>query len=150
MNSQRFIKENEISDLIIKDNDCSSHFQWTQTYKNLTLDLVTFNPKHNNYFLLHSITKQNLNNNSNVYILILDEMLAVSDKDFERKSISLINSKIKDENKFSPKIEASTDDFTCHKCKSKKCSYYQLQTRSADEPMTTFVTCLNCNARWKC
>ncbi len=32
-------------------------------------------------------------------ILILDEMLAVSDKDFERKSISLINSKIKDENK---------------------------------------------------
>ena len=52
--------------------------------------------------------------------------------------------------KFSPKIEASTDDFTCHKCKSKKCSYYQLQTRSADEPMTTFVTCLNCNARWKC
>ena len=58
--------------------------------------------------------------------------------------------KIKDENKFSPKLEASTDDFTCHKCKSKKCSYYQLQTRSADEPMTTFVTCLNCNARWKC
>tara|TARA_B000000437_G_C11501807_1_gene247361 strand:- start:64 stop:480 length:417 start_codon:yes stop_codon:yes gene_type:complete len=75
MNSQRFIKENEISDLIKKDNDCSSHFQWTQTYKNLTLDLVTFNPKHNNYFLLHSITKQNLNNNSNVYILILDEMI---------------------------------------------------------------------------
>ena len=58
--------------------------------------------------------------------------------------------KIKDENKFSLKLEASTDDFTCHKCKSKKCSYYQLQTRSADEPMTTFVTCLNCNARWKC
>jgi len=40
--------------------------------------------------------------------------------------------------------------FTCAKCKSKKTSYYQLQTRSADEPMTTFVTCLNCNKRWKC
>ena len=25
------------------------------------------------------------------------------------------------------KIEASTDDFTCFKCKSKKFSYYQLQ-----------------------
>ena len=57
--------------------------------------------------------------------------------------------KIKDENKFSPKIEASTDDFTCSKCKSKKCTFYQLQTRSADEPMTTFVTCLNCGKRWK-
>lgn len=57
--------------------------------------------------------------------------------------------KIKDENKFSPKIEASTDDFQCSKCKSKKCTFYQLQTRSADEPMTTFVTCLNCGNRWK-
>tara|TARA_Y100000768_G_scaffold351103_1_gene301780 strand:- start:5500 stop:6009 length:510 start_codon:yes stop_codon:yes gene_type:complete len=58
--------------------------------------------------------------------------------------------KIKDQNRYSPKIEASTDNFTCWKCKSKKCSYYQLQTRSADEPMTTFVTCLDCGNRWKC
>ncbi len=64
------------------------------------------------------------------------------------KLISL--KKIKDENFYTPKIEASTDNFTCYKCKSKKCSYYQLQTRSADEPMTTFVTCLECSNRWKC
>ncbi len=40
--------------------------------------------------------------------------------------------------------------FKCSKCKSKKTEYFQLQTRSADEPMTTFVTCLNCGKRWKC
>jgi transcription elongation factor S-II len=40
--------------------------------------------------------------------------------------------------------------FTCNKCKSKKTTYYQLQTRSADEPMTTFVSCLNCGKNWKC
>ena len=40
--------------------------------------------------------------------------------------------------------------FKCGKCKSKKTTYYQLQTRSADEPMTTFVTCLACMNRWKC
>lgn len=39
--------------------------------------------------------------------------------------------------------------FTCGKCKSKKTTYYQLQTKSADESLTTFVTCLNCNNRWK-
>jgi len=58
--------------------------------------------------------------------------------------------KIRDKQKYEPNIEASTDNFTCNKCKSKKCTYYQLQTRSADEPMTTFVTCLECGKRWKC
>ena len=58
--------------------------------------------------------------------------------------------KLRLENKYFPKIEASTDAFTCGKCKSDKCTYYQLQTRSADEPMTTYVTCINCGARWKC
>lgn len=47
------------------------------------------------------------------------------------------------------KKEASTDAFKCGKCKKRMCTYYQLQTRSADEPMTTFVTCVNCDNRWK-
>jgi hypothetical protein len=33
--------------------------------------------------------------------------------------------------------------------KKSRCDYYQMQTRSADEPMTTFVTCLECDRRWK-
>ena len=38
----------------------------------------------------------------------------------------------------------------CSGCKKKsKCDYYQLQTRSADEPMTTFFTCLECDKKWK-
>ena len=51
---------------------------------------------------------------------------------------------------FEQNIEASTDLFTCRKCKSKKCTYYAMQTRSCDEPMTIFVTCLSCGCRWKC
>ena len=39
--------------------------------------------------------------------------------------------------------------FKCKKCKSNKTEYSQMQTRSADEPMTTFVTCKNCGNRWK-
>lgn len=42
-----------------------------------------------------------------------------------------------------------TDMFKCGKCKERNCTYFQMQTRSADEPMTTFVTCLNCKNRWK-
>ncbi|KAL1542047.1 transcription elongation factor TFIIS-like [Salvia divinorum] len=45
--------------------------------------------------------------------------------------------------------KASTNEFRCGRCKKKECTYYQMQTRSADEPMTTFVTCVNCNNHWK-
>ena len=46
-------------------------------------------------------------------------------------------------------LSAATDIFTCSRCKKSKCTYYQMQTRSADEPMTTFITCLNCGKNWK-
>ena len=68
----------------------------------------------------------------------------------EKWASLLSDKKIRDANIYAPKLEASTDGFTCRKCKSKECSYYQLQTRSADEPMTTFVTCITCGNRWKC
>lgn len=42
-----------------------------------------------------------------------------------------------------------SDALTCGKCGQKKVSYTQAQTRSADEPMTTFCECLHCGNRWK-
>jgi transcription elongation factor S-II len=69
---------------------------------------------------------------------------------FPEKWEELIKAKsIRDKNKFEQNLEAATDTFTCRKCKSKKCTYYQMQTRSADEPMTIFVTCIDCGNRWK-
>ena len=62
----------------------------------------------------------------------------------------MISEKCKrDKNKFETTIEASTDTFTCRKCKSKKCTYTQIQLKSADEPMTTFIQCIDCGNRWK-
>lgn len=42
-----------------------------------------------------------------------------------------------------------TELLKCGKCKKKNCTYNQLQTRSSDEPMTTFVLCNECGNRWK-
>ena len=62
----------------------------------------------------------------------------------------LLDKKIKrDANKYTNNIQASTDMFTCRKCKSKRCTYYELQTRSADEPATIFITCIDCGKNWK-
>jgi DNA-directed RNA polymerase subunit M/transcription elongation factor TFIIS len=55
----------------------------------------------------------------------------------------------RDKAKYSKKVTANIEMF-CRSCKRKsKCDYYQVQTRSADEPMTTFVTCLECDTKWK-
>lgn len=57
---------------------------------------------------------------------------------------------IRDNAKTEINIEAATDSFKCRKCYGRKCTYYQMQCRSADEPMTTFVSCIDCGNRWKC
>jgi len=48
-------------------------------------------------------------------------------------------------------VESGTPSgmFKCGKCQKKNCTYTQVQTRSADEPMTTFVFCRECGNRWK-
>lgn len=83
--------------------------------------------------------------------------------------------KLKEKELVLERAKAKEEDYTglfkCGKCKSVKTTYYQMQTRSADEPMvstpaawfllltllltalssqTTYVTCTNCSHRWKC
>ena len=50
---------------------------------------------------------------------------------------------------YSEKPEAMTDQFRCGRCKKRECVYQELQLRSSDEPMTLFITCLNCGNRWR-
>jgi DNA-directed RNA polymerase subunit M/transcription elongation factor TFIIS len=44
---------------------------------------------------------------------------------------------------------AATDMFKCNRCGKRETTYYEMQTRSADEPMTIFITCINCGKKWK-
>jgi DNA-directed RNA polymerase subunit M/transcription elongation factor TFIIS len=62
-------------------------------------------------------------------------------EDDKKKQLLMLNSN---------KLTSNTELFTCGKCKSKNCHYYEQCTRSADEAMTVFVTCLDCNGKWKC
>lgn len=57
--------------------------------------------------------------------------------------------RIREEKELAGDRRMATDRFKCHRCGQKQCSYYQLQTRSADEPMTTFIKCLICNNEWR-
>lgn len=70
---------------------------------------------------------------------------------YPEKWKALIDAKIeRDNNAIKIDESGATDEYQCWKCKNRKCTFYQLQTRSADEPMTTFVSCLSCANRWRC
>lgn len=63
---------------------------------------------------------------------------------------SLIDEKMRlQENMLNTSRHVMTTQFTCGKCKKNECSFYEMQTRSADEPMTVFVNCINCGNRWR-
>lgn len=42
----------------------------------------------------------------------------------------------------------ATDLFECPRCCERKCTHYELQTRSADEATTVFVSCVACGHKW--
>ena len=54
----------------------------------------------------------------------------------------------KDEFLYSRTVGVRTTEFKCGRCKERDCTYYQLQVRCCDEPMTTFINCLNCSNKW--
>ena len=60
--------------------------------------------------------------------------------------------KLREENALMAKgVEVKEGAFPCRnpKCKSNRCYFYQLQTRSGDEGMSTFVVCIKCKTRRK-
>ncbi|KAK2068203.1 hypothetical protein P8C59_002859 [Phyllachora maydis] len=80
------------------------------------------------------------------FVLMSDEELA-SDEQRKRDEALAKDNMMKAQVPMAEKSFSST--FKCSKCGEKKVSYTQAQTRSADEPMTTFCECTVCGNRWK-
>jgi len=53
------------------------------------------------------------------------------------------------ENAYENKVSAMTDMFVCGKCKKRECTYYEIFSRSADEPAIIHVRCQNCSNSWR-
>lgn len=79
------------------------------------------------------------------------EIVKLEPKDrFPERWAELAHMYIRDVTKEVQKVDTDVEGmFKCGKCKTYKTTYYQMQTRSADEPMTCFHTCLNCGNKWK-
>ena len=120
-------------------------YQDQKNYKNKLTELL-FNIKGAN---------QDLRKDLLVGRLDPSQLLDMKTEDFASAKIKQERKQIesnyrKDKQGEGPVGRSFSSAFTCKHCKESKCTYYQLQTRSADEPMTTFVTCTVCKTRWKC
>lgn len=127
---------------LIWTNDTNVNaFRERYTQKALGLDL--YNLKTNDD-LRHKIRTGELGLKKFVAMAPWEMNPAFWDPIFERVALKALRRQLECD------VENAPDGaFTCGKCNSKKTTYYQLQTRSADEPMTTFIQCLNCSKRWK-
>jgi transcription elongation factor S-II len=56
---------------------------------------------------------------------------------------------LREKNQLEGNRSMATDQFLCTRCWKRQCTYYEMQTRSADEPMTIFITCVNCGKHWR-
>jgi len=106
-------------------------------YANISKDSYVKNPHFKQRIIDGTISTTQLSELS-VYDIYPENWAELLDKKIQRDKL-----------KYEMKPTAMTDQFKCRKCSSRSCSYYEVQTRSADEPMTQFITCLDCGNRWK-
>ena len=83
-------------------------------------------------------------------ILPYDLAFIDTHKLFPERWADIIDEKLKVDKMLNESLqECATDIFECPRCHKNKTIYLQIQLRSSDEPMTNFITCMNCGNKWQ-
>lgn len=109
-----------------------------QIYETKVDDLIKLlHNKENDYFL-KAIKEEQIN---------LDQIAFMKPDELNpEKYDKIIKKKSVEQDKIDN--QATSNVYECKKCKNRKCSVTQRQTRAADEPATTFVKCKECGYEW--
>lgn len=113
-------------------------------------------PKYKSFYrtLMQNLRDKN-NPDCRVMVLTLpaDKLVRMDYKDFASKDLKARRAAEEESNALEARTDLAevheSDEYKCGECKQRKCSFFQMQTRASDEPMTTFVTCLNCGNEWR-
>jgi DNA-directed RNA polymerase subunit M/transcription elongation factor TFIIS len=82
-----------------------------------------------------------------VKFISIDDVISNDEYMFDDQT--LIDSIFKYKNRSDDHIQNYSELYTCKKCTKNKTRVAEKQSKSFDEPTTIFVTCINCNNRWK-
>ena len=144
---QKLINLNIFSIEIINNIE-SSIFNFSSKYSNnKKVEYIIYIYKHkfnniindivNNDKLIYDINNNNIDNICNLSRLELNPNIWKRRYDKHNTCIESTN------------YISKSNIYTCKSCKKNECYVYELQTRSADEPMTIFITCINCGKKWR-
>jgi DNA-directed RNA polymerase subunit M/transcription elongation factor TFIIS len=152
------LKKVKVNNLELNDEEIinleKGLFNWCLEYSNNNKIVKNWDNKHfqsiykNKAICILSNLKKLINNFKDVRP---NEYPYIDYKLINQEKWAPIISKINRQDEVSQEMYAKSNTtlYKCGKCKKRECSYYEMQTRSGDEPMTIFINCLNCGNNWR-
>ena len=150
MNNTRCFVINKISELL---HDKTKSINVEKSIFNFSIEQIRkldSEPSWDDQVFCHIYSQKSLDTISNLSNIFLKE--SILNKEILSKDVAYLRPE-----QMQKKCDEFQEDdatvaegiFQCKACGSKKTTFYSLQTRSADEPMTNFITCVQCKNRWK-
>ena len=145
------LNQEEINDLIEKvvniEQTLFEKFKNENAYTNRALEIISNVKDEKNYDFRDKIIKGEYKPEDLATMDAFEMVNKNKKKEIQQNIENNINSVRSDwDEKHAPVTEGV---YKCYKCGGKKTRQHEMQTRSADEPMTIFIHCVNCGNSWK-
>ena len=145
------LNQEEINDLIEKvvniEQTLFEKFKNENAYTNRALEIISNVKDEKNYDFRDKIIKGEYKPEDLATMDAFEMVNKNKKKEIKKNIENNINSVRSDwDEKHAPVTEGV---YKCSKCGGKKTRQHEMQTRSADEPMTIFIHCVNCGNSWK-
>ena len=138
-------KEELLNNVVEIENKIYEKYKGDSPYTNRVLEII-HNLKENTQFrekILNGEIKP-----EDLATMDVKEMIVQEKRDKINKTIeNQVESVRSDWDQKHAKVTSGV--YKCKKCGGDKTVQHEMQTRSADEPMTLFITCVNCQTTWK-
>ena len=138
-------KKKELIEKVVKiEETIYNKYKGESPYTNRVLEIL-YNIKNNEEFR-KNIVNGNITPDDLATMEVIDMVDNNKKKEIKRAIENTVNSVRNDWGKHD---KVTSGVYKCGKCGCDKTKQHEMQTRSADEPMTIFINCVECEYSWK-